>query len=158
MGISINLHNASEQIYLLTCKKQVIMKRIINRSDCPISFALDLFGDKWSLLIIRDLVFDQKKFYKEFLQSKEKIATNILSDRLKKLENAGLIASKVYEKLRTQKEYALTDKGKDLIPILVEFIVWSAKYEEGLAVTNEFVQKATDYRKEVIENIKANVT
>lgn len=134
------------------------MKKIVNRSDCPISFALDLFGDKWSLLIIRDLVFDQKKFYKEFLQSKEKIATNILSDRLKKLENAGLVTSKVYEKLRTQKEYALTDKGKDLIPILVECIVWSAKYEEGLAVTNEFVQKARDYRKEVIANIKASVT
>ena len=133
------------------------MKKNINRSDCPISFALDLIGDKWSLLIIRDLVFDQKKFYKEFLQSKEKIATNILSDRLKKLENAGLIESKVYEKIRTQKEYSLTDKGKDLIPILVEYIVWSAKYENGLAVTNEFVQKATDYRKEVIKNIRSNL-
>ncbi len=129
----------------------------MNRSDCPISFALDLFGDKWSLLIIRDLVFDQKRFYKEFLQSKEKIATNILSDRLKKLENAGLIASKVYEKLKTQKEYSLTEKGRGLIPILVEFILWSAKHEEGLAVTNEFVQKATDYRKEVVENIIANL-
>ena len=133
------------------------MKKTSNRSDCPISYALDLFGDKWSLLIIRDLVFDRKKFYKEFLRSKEKIATNILSDRLKKLENAGLIESKVYQKLRTQKEYSLTDKGKDLIPILVEFILWSAKYEEGLAVTNEFVQKATDYRKEVIENITSNL-
>ena len=129
----------------------------MNRSDCPISYALDLFGDKWSLLIIRDLVFDKKKFYKEFLQSKEKIATNILSDRLKKLENAGLIESKVYEKLRTQKEYSLTEKGKDLIPILVEFILWSAKYERKLAVTNEFVQKATNYRKEVIENITSNI-
>ena len=133
------------------------MKKIINRSDCPISFALDLIGDKWSLLIIRDMVFDQKKFYKEFLQSKEKIATNILSDRLKRLENAGLIESKVYEKIRTQKEYSLTDKGKDLIPILLEYIVWSAKYEDGLAVPDEFVQKATDYRNEVIENIRSNL-
>ena len=133
------------------------MKKTSNRSDCPISFALDLFGDKWSLLIIRDLVFDRKKFYKEFLRSKEKIATNILSDRLKKLENAELIESKVYQKLRTQKEYSLTEKGKDLIPILVEFILWSAKYKEGLAVTNEFVQKATDYRKEVIKNIISNL-
>ncbi len=133
------------------------MKKKLNRSDCPISYALDLFGDKWSLLIIRDFVFDQKKFYKEFLQSKEKIATNILSDRLKKLEHAGFIQSKVYEKIRTQKEYSLTDKGKDLIPILVEFILWSAKYEEGLAVTNEFVQKATDYKKEVIENITSSL-
>ena len=133
------------------------MKKNIKRSDCPISYGLDLFGDKWSLLIIRDLVFHQKRFYKEFLRSKEKIATNILSDRLKKLEHAGLIESKVYEKLRTQKEYSLTDKGKDLIPILVEFILWSAKYEVGLAVTDEFVQKATNYRKEVIENITSNL-
>lgn len=133
------------------------MKKKTNRSDCPISYALDLFGDKWSLLIIRDLVFGQKKFYKEFLHSKEKIATNILSDRLKKLENAGLIKSKVYEKLRTQKEYSLTEKGKDIIPILVEFILWSSKYKEGLAVTDEFIEKATYHRKEVIENLTSNL-
>ncbi len=133
------------------------MKNNLNRSDCPISYALDLIGDKWSLLIIRDLVFDKKRFYKEFRQSKEKIATNILSDRLKKLENAGFIESKVYEKLRTQKEYSLTEKGKDLIPILVEVILWSAKYEDGLAVSDEFVQKATDYREEVVENIKSTL-
>ncbi|WP_420551297.1 winged helix-turn-helix transcriptional regulator [Tenacibaculum aiptasiae] len=133
------------------------MKKNTNRSNCPISYALDLLGDKWSLLIIRDLVFDQKKFYKEFLQSKEKIATNILSDRLKRLEKAGLIESRVYEKLRTQKVYSLTEKGKDLIPVLVELILWSAKHEEGLAVTEEFVQKATEYRNEVVQNITSNL-
>ncbi|MCF2873242.1 MULTISPECIES: winged helix-turn-helix transcriptional regulator [unclassified Tenacibaculum] len=133
------------------------MKKNTNRSNCPISYALDLLGDKWSLLIIRDLVFDQKKFYKEFLQSKEKIATNILSDRLKRLEKAGLIESRVYEKLRTQKVYSLTEKGKDLIPVLVELILWSAKHEEGLAVTDEFVQKATEYRNEVVQNITSNL-
>ncbi|KAB1155149.1 helix-turn-helix transcriptional regulator [Tenacibaculum aiptasiae] len=133
------------------------MKKNTNRSNCPISYALDLLGDKWSLLIIRDLVFDQKKFYKEFLQSKEKIATNILSDRLKRLEKAGLIESRVYEKLRTQKVYSLTEKGKDLIPVLVELILWSVKHEEGLAVTEEFVQKATEYRNEVVQNITSNL-
>lgn len=132
-------------------------KEIINRSNCPISYALDFFGDKWSLLIIRDLVFDQKRFYKEFLQSKERIATNILSDRLKKLEGAGIIQSKVYEQLKTQKEYSLTTKGKDLIPVLVEIILWSAKHDKDLAVTAEFVQKATDYRNKVIENLTSNL-
>ena len=63
----------------------------------------------------------------------------------------------MYEKLRTQKEYSLTEKGKDLIPILVEVILWSAKYEDGLAVSDEFVQKATDYREEVVENIKSSL-
>ena len=133
------------------------MEKIVNRSDCPISYALDLFGDKWSLLVIRDLVFNQKRFYKEFLQSKEKIATNILSNRLKRLESAGIIESKVYEKLKTQKEYSLTDKGKDLIPVLVEIILWSAKHEDGLAVTDKFVQKAKAYRKKVIETITSNL-
>lgn len=133
------------------------MKEIINRSDCPISYGLDFFGDKWSLLVIRDLVFDHKRFYKEFLQSKEKIATNILSDRLKKLEMAGIVESKVYEKLKTQKVYTLTEKGKDLIPVLVEIILWSAKYKDGLAVTPEFVEKATNYRKNVIDTISGAI-
>ena len=133
------------------------MKEIVHRSDCPISFALDLFGDKWSLLIIRDMVFDQKRFYKEFLQSKEKIATNILSDRLKRLEKAGLVESKVYEKLKTQKVYSLTPKGKDLVPVLLEYILWSAKYERGLAVSPDFVEKAKAHRKEVIDAISSTL-
>lgn len=129
------------------------MKKEIPRSDCPISFALDFLGDKWSLLVIRDLVFEGKRFYKEFLQSKEGIATNILSDRLKRLEKAGIITSKVYEKLKTQKEYSLTEKGKDLIPILVEIILWSAKHQQGLAVTEAFIEKANKNKAQVIENI-----
>ena len=129
------------------------MKKIEKRSDCPISYALDFIGDKWSLLIIRDMVFDHKQFYKEFQQSKEGIATNILSDRLKRLEAIGIIESRVNEKLRTQKVYSLTQKGKDLIPVLVEIILWSAKYEDGLAVSDEFVKKASKYREKVIETI-----
>ena len=129
------------------------MKKNIPRSDCPISYALDFLGDKWSLLVMRDLIFDGKKFYKEFLQSKEGIATNILSDRLKRLENVGLITSKVYEKLKTQKVYSLTQKGKDLVPVLVEIILWSAKHHEGLAVSKEFIKKATRDREGVIKTI-----
>lgn len=133
------------------------MKKNIPRSDCPISFALDFLGDKWSLLVIRDLIFDKKRFYKDFLQSKEGIATNILSDRLKKLEKAGLITSRVYEKLKTQKEYTLTQKGKDLIPVLVEIIIWSAKHKDGLAVSGEFIEKATKNREGVIETIERSL-
>lgn len=135
-----------------------MMKKNIPRSDCPISFALDFLGDKWTLLVIRDLIFDRKRFYKEFLQSKEGIATNILSDRLKRLENAGIIASKVYEKLRTQKEYSLTQKGIDLIPVLIEIILWSAKYNQGLAVTEEFIERAKNHRDQVINTIAARLS
>lgn len=120
------------------------------RSKCPISYALDFFGDKWSLLIIRDIALEQKRFYKDFQSSKEGIATNILSDRLKKLENSGIIRSAVYEKKKTQKEYFLTQKGKDLIPILLEMIVWSYKYDKDLNITEEFVEKIKSNRTEVV--------
>ncbi|MEM7104919.1 MAG: helix-turn-helix domain-containing protein [Bacteroidota bacterium] len=130
------------------------MKKNIPRSDCPISFALDFVGDKWSLLVIRDLALEGKRFYKEFLKSKEGIATNILSDRLKKLESAGIVTSKVYEKLKTQKEYALTQKGIDLVPVLVEIILWSAKYENDLAVPQDFLDKAAKQKALVIKNIQ----
>jgi len=133
------------------------MKEKELRSDCPINYALEFLGDKWTLLVIRDLVFEGKKFYREFLVSKEGIATNILSDRLKRLEHLGIVESKVYEKQRTQKIYSLTQKGKDLIPILVEMIAWSAKHKEGLNVSPEFVEQLEKNRSEVITAITTNI-
>jgi len=128
------------------------------RSDCPISYALDFFGDKWTLLIIRDLAFYDKKFYSDFLSSKEKIATNILSDRLKKLENNNIIKSKVYEELKTKKEYSLTEKGMSLVPVLVEMILWSAKYDNSLDIPQDFLEKAKEKKEELIENIMARLS
>ncbi|UJH69110.1 winged helix-turn-helix transcriptional regulator [Allomuricauda sp. SCSIO 65647] len=122
------------------------------RSDCPVSFALDLFGDKWTFLIIRDLV-QGKKFYNDFLHSKEGIATNILSDRLKKLEHNGIVESKVFEALKTKKEYSMTEKGKDLIPVLIEIIIWSDKHQSDLAVSRDFINKANKDREGLISEI-----
>lgn len=122
------------------------------RSDCPVSFALDLFGDKWTFLIVRDLV-QGKKFFKDFLGSKEGIATNILSDRLKKLEHNGIVESKVFEALKTKKEYSMTEKGKDLIPVLIEIIVWSDKHHDDLAVSRDFINKANKDREALISEI-----
>ncbi len=127
------------------------------RSDCPISYGLDFFGDKWTLLIIRDLAFEGKSFYNDFLHSKEGIATNILSDRLKKLELNGIIASRVYEKLRTKKEYFLTDKGKELIPVLLEMIIWSTTQQDGLAVPADFLEGAKNDREELIKRVLASL-
>ncbi|UTW65483.1 helix-turn-helix transcriptional regulator [bacterium SCSIO 12643] len=124
------------------------------RSDCPVSYALDFFGDKWTFLIIRDLV-DGKKFYKDFLSSKEGIATNILSDRLKKLEANGIVEWKVYEKLKTKKEYSLTEKGKDLIPILLEIIVWSDKHQTGLDVRPNLIGNFKRDREGLITEIRS---
>jgi DNA-binding HxlR family transcriptional regulator len=126
------------------------------RSDCPVSFALDFFGDRWTLLVVRDLI-QGKKFYKDFRGSKEGIATNILSDRLKKLENNGIIESKVFEQLKTQKEYSLTEKGKDLIPIIVEMMLWSNTYQEGLDISPAFLQKADTDKQGLIAAIRTNL-
>ncbi len=120
------------------------------RSECTVSYGLDFFGDKWTLLIIRDMALEQKRFYKEFLQAKEGIATNILSDRLKKLEQNGIIRSAVYEKNKTQKEYFLTEKGKNLIPVLLEIMVWSFNEKPDLNLEADFVQKIKTNRAEVV--------
>ena len=133
------------------------MKKGELRSDCPINYALEYLGDKWTLLVIRDMVFEGKKFYKEFLISTEKIATNILSDRLKRLENLGIIESKPYEQLKTQKVYTLTQKGIDLIPILLEVILWSSKHKDGLNVSRAFTDKIENNRAELITSITASV-
>ena len=99
-----------------------------SRSTCPINFGVEAFGDKWTLLIIRDLL-DGKKYYREFLQSDEKIATNILADRLEKLEKEGLITKQNDEHHKQKIVYSLTEKGIDLLPILIEMAAWSVKYK-----------------------------
>ncbi len=103
------------------------------------------------------MVFDQKKFYKDFLSSKEGMATNILSDRLKKLEAIGVVESQVYPKRKTMKEYTLTRKGRDLIPILLETIVWSAKHRQGLAIPSDFLKMMNMDRAKVIANVEAGL-
>ena len=105
------------------------MKEIIHRSDCPISFSLDYLGDKWTLLILRDLMFTDKSTYGEFLTSQEKIATNILADRLKVLETNGFITSTVSPEKKNKFIYSLTDKGIDLVPVIVELMIWGSKYD-----------------------------
>ena len=121
------------------------------RSNCPVSYALDFFGDKWTLLIIRDMALEQKRFYKDFQNSGEGIATNILSDRLKKLEDKEIIYSQVYSQNRTQKEYFLTKKGKDLIPVLLEMMVWSFENNNELNIEEAFVRKIKQNRDQVID-------
>lgn len=102
---------------------------------------------------MRDMIFDQKRFYKDFLEAEEGMATNILSDRLKKLEAAGVIESKVYEQLKTRKEYSLTQKGKDLVPVLVEMMVWSAMYDDTLNVPPQFVTNVKADREGVYDKV-----
>ena len=96
-----------------------------HRSTCPISSALDIIGDKWSLLIIRDMMFSGKKTYTEFVNSSEKISTDILSNRLSKLVELELISKGKMEGNKKTNIYRLTQKGKELLPIILEIAQWS---------------------------------
>lgn len=101
------------------------------RSDCPISCSLDVFGDKWSLLIIRDVMLRGKVSYSEFLRSEEKIATNILVNRLGVLEAEKILLKEVSPTNKSKYVYSLTQKGADLLPIIIEIMDWGAKYNEN---------------------------
>jgi len=98
------------------------------RSVCPMANALDVVGDRWTLLVIRDLLLMGKHEYHEFLNGPEGIATNILSDRLKRLMKEGLIARMPHPAHKTRKIYYLTQKGKDLLPLMVEMVIWGGTY------------------------------
>ena len=98
------------------------------RSDCPISSALDLFGDKWSLLIIRDLVYFGERTFKDFSTAAEKISSARLSDRLCKLESLDLIIKSNHPTNKKVFIYSLTEKGMDLFPVIAEYVKWSNKY------------------------------
>lgn len=135
-------------IYFCSMSKQ---KR---KSDCPINYAMELFGDRWTFLIIRDLMFKGKTHYNEFLQSEEKIATNILADRLQLLEHNGIVTKKTDPTHGSKWIYQLTDMGIDLMPLLIEIILWSAKYDKDTAADNEFVLKAKANKEEVIAQIQ----
>lgn len=106
------------------------MSTLKKRSDCPISSSLDIWGDKWSLLIIRDLMFKKQCTYGDFLKSDEKIATNILASRLLMLEEHGLISKQDHPDSKAKVLYKLTEKGIDLLPLLIEINLWAEKYCE----------------------------
>ena len=98
------------------------------RSDCPISSSLDIWGDKWSLLIVRDLMFSKQCTYGDFLKSDEKIATNILASRLQMLEENGVITKEDHPDSKAKVLYKLTKKGTDLLPLMIEINLWADKY------------------------------
>lgn len=99
------------------------------RSSCPVSCALDILGDKWTLLVIRDILFLQKQYFQDFLESPEKIASNILSDRLKKLEECDIVLRQRDPDNARRIIYTLTDKGLDLSPAILELLRWGAKHD-----------------------------
>lgn len=99
------------------------------RSGCPVSVSLEIFGDRWSLLIIRDLMVRANRTFKEFQRSGEGIATNILADRLQRLEASGIITAEEESTDKRKLNYRLTEKGIDLAPVLLDLLIWGARHE-----------------------------
>lgn len=126
-----------------------------NRTHCPISFALDIFGDKWSLLILRDIIFKDKSYYDEFLNSDEKISTNILANRLKFLKAEGLVTYYPDPENKRKIIYSPTVKALDLIPMILEIIEWSAKYDSKTGAPKEFIQMLKKDRKALAKIVRA---
>jgi DNA-binding HxlR family transcriptional regulator len=103
------------------------------RSRCPIAGALDVLGDGWTLLVLRDLLLYDKHRFADFLASPERISTNILAERLKRLERCGIVERRRYQEHPPRDEYSVTARGHDLLPVLRELITWGKQHVPGVA-------------------------
>lgn len=122
------------------------------RSDCPISSSLDIWGDKWSLLIVRDLLFSMQCTYGDFLKSEEKIATNILATRLQMLESNGIITKLNHPDSKAKVLYQLTQKGIDLLPIMIEIHLWADKYSNIPPERNAVIKELKNNKEAFIKS------
>jgi DNA-binding HxlR family transcriptional regulator len=128
------------------------------QSGCPVAFTLDNFGDKWSILVIRDMILNGKKYYSEFLESPERIASNILADRLKRLEEVGVVTKSPNPENQKKYIYELTQKGIDLLPLVLEAIIWGSQYVPENSTPKEFLKRLKQERdvvtQEILESVK----
>ncbi|NQV82595.1 MAG: helix-turn-helix transcriptional regulator [Rhodospirillales bacterium] len=118
----------------------------MRQSGCPAAFGLDTFGDRWSLLIIREIMFKGKTTYSEFLGIDEGIASNVLADRLKHLGSEGIIAKHRDPENRRSYIYSLTEKGRDLVSILIEIVLWSGRHDHRPVAMRSTVNKIKEDR------------
>lgn len=131
------------------------MKRTDRKSNCAINHSLELIGDPWSLLIVRDIVYSGKKTYGEFLNSDERIGTSVLASRLASLESNGILIKHSSLQDKRKEEYSLTDKGLDLIPVLVELAEYGAKHDPDTGASREWSRLVRNHRKNVIRAVRA---
>jgi DNA-binding HxlR family transcriptional regulator len=129
------------------------------RSHCAVNYGVEIFGDRWSLLIIRDIVFVGKKTYGQFQKSEEGIATNVLASRLAFLEAQGILSKAPSPDDKRKDFYTLTEKGLDLIPIVLNVVLWSARHDAKSYVlrSKEFLARLSQDPMQVSEEVKALV-
>jgi DNA-binding HxlR family transcriptional regulator len=131
------------------------MKRLDRKSDCAINYTLEMVGDQWSMLIIRDIVYYGKRTFGEFLSSDESIATSALSRRLLDLEQKGILHKDKCEDDKRKEVYDLTDKGLGLIPLLLEMAEWGARYDSQTGASLKWINYASAHKKQVAKNLRA---
>lgn len=128
-----------------------------HHTGCPVAFGLDIFGDRWTLLIIRDMLLHGKRTYSDFLASDEKIATNILANRMRHLEDEGVVTRARDPENRRSFIYTLTDKGLSLTPVLLEIVRWSGDYLRLNKYRQDLVQRIDSDRDGLIAEIYQRV-
>jgi DNA-binding HxlR family transcriptional regulator len=112
-----------------------------SRSGCPVALTLDIVGDRWTLVVLRDLLLGKRRF-SEFLQSPERIATNVLTDRLAKMEREGLVTKALYQERPKRYEYRLSERGEALLPVLQAMARWGNRYfPDSWRVPQEFLDR-----------------
>jgi len=116
------------------------------RSRCPIAYCLDVVGDRWTLLILRDLAFKDRRYFQELLGAPERISTNILADRLRRLESWNLIEAHPDPGDGRRVRYFLTDDGLDLIPVLIEMTIWGSKRHPDSSVPSDRAERMSKDR------------
>lgn len=126
------------------------------RSNCPISFTLDIFGDKWTLLILRDILFYNRVRFSDFMP-RERISTNILADRLRKLEKANIVEKHRDTKLKNQYIYSVTLKGRALLPQLIEMTLWGLEYDPESLASSEFITRMQNEKSKVVREIERSI-
>ena len=119
----------------------MVDKKTKSWSGCPVRFGMSQFGDKWSFLIIRDLMFKGRKYYYEFMEAGEGISTNVLATRLADLEDNGIITKARDPEKGSRYIYSLTQKGIELMPMMLAMMNWAEKYDERTEVPKEFIDK-----------------
>lgn len=124
-----------------------------HRSGCPVSTSLEVLGDRWSLLIVRDMMVRSFTSFKEFQESGEGIATNILADRLQKLLAVGILAAETNATDARRVNYRLTRKGIDLAPLVLELLIWGARYEDTGAPC-AMISKLEKHRQELLAEVR----
>jgi len=124
------------------------------RSACPISYSLELLGDRWTCLVLRDLVFRDRRYFQEFLASPEGIASNVLTERLNRLEAGGIIRKEQDPEDRRRHVYSMTEAGLDLIPLLVELTIWGARHDPESQYPRERLARFQDDREGAIRHLR----